>query len=225
MKKALLLFTSLLILCLPLLAQEPSELSTPLAKQFPAKELRLELRFSAELQRLYFQVHAIAEKAHVDESALVGFFLPKAAHIQAMQLNDMPVHFKIFRNLTFSPPLEDEGVLADDSPARYFVIPMDDYAQFPDQVELRLDYYLDMPAFEANPFGQEYTSISPEQFWYPRNLSQGTEISLKLITTPALRLCLGDALIPCKDHDYRREHTAKFTDNPDKPLSLTITKD
>ena len=82
MRKALLLFTSLLILCLPLLAQEQRELSTPLAKQFPAKELNLELRFSAELQRLYFQVNAIADKASVDESALVGFFLPKAARWQ-----------------------------------------------------------------------------------------------------------------------------------------------
>lgn len=45
MRKALLLFTSLLILCLPLLAQEQRELSTPLAKQFPAKELNLSFAF------------------------------------------------------------------------------------------------------------------------------------------------------------------------------------
>lgn len=225
MRKALLLFTSLLILCLPLLAQEQRELSTPLAKQFPAKELNLELRFSAELQRLYFQVNAIADKASVDESALVGFFLPEAARIQAMQIDNKPVRFRIYRNLTFSPPLEDEDILADDSPVRYCVIPMDNYSQFPDQVEIRIDYFLDMPAFEANAFGQECTSLSPEQFWYPRSLSQGTDISLKLITTPYFRLSLGEALIPCKDHDYRREHITKFKDNPNKPLSLTITKE
>ncbi|HPV14985.1 MAG TPA: hypothetical protein PL126_04990 [Candidatus Cloacimonadota bacterium] len=224
MKKSLLLFTALLILCLPLFAQEPSELSTPLAKQFPAKELNLELRFSAELQRLYFQVVAIADKADVDDLAHMGFFLPKAAHIQAMQINNKPTRFRIYSKLTFSPPLEDERILADDSPAQFCVVPLDDYPQFPEQIIVKINYYLDMP-FEANAFGQDCISLSPEEFWYPRNLSQGTDISFKLITIPQMRLSLGENLVPYEDHDFRREHVAKFTDNPAKPLSLRITKD
>ncbi|MGI6197978.1 MAG: hypothetical protein ACOYIS_02455 [Candidatus Cloacimonadaceae bacterium] len=225
MKKTLILLTSLLIMCLPLLAQELVEARTAVAKQFPTNVLNMELRFSTELQRLYFQLEAIANKADIDDLAHNGFFLPKTARIQGVWLNGKHIRLSYMPELTFNPPLEDESLLAADSPARFFILEIDDYPGLPEQVEVRINYYINMPPFKASTIGQQFTFLDPDCFWYPRNLSQGTNINFKLITTPRLRLSLGGSLVPYSDHDYKREHTANFTDDPAEPLSLRIIRD
>lgn len=225
MKKILILVTSLLIMCLPLLAQELIETPTAAAKLFPSKELDMELRFSTELQRLYFQVKATADKADIDDLAHNCFLMPKAARVQGVWLNGKRARFSFIPNLEFSPPLEDIDIMSEKSPARYYILEIGNYAELPDQVEVRIQYYVNMPAFKASTLGQKFTSLSFDQFWYPRQLSRGTDIKFKLTTTPTLRVSLGESLVPYSDQDYKRVHAADFTDDPEEPLNLRITRD
>lgn len=227
MRQTLLIAIGLLILCLPLLAQGQNQTPATWAKQFPAKELNLELRYSIELQRLYFQIDALADKADIDNFSLNGFFLPRAARIQGVWINNQPSRFLFVSKLiakNFNPPLEDEQLLADNAASRFHILMMNDFIQYPDQVRIRIQYYLNMPAFKANTLGQLYTALGSDLFWYPRNLSKATNINFKLITTPNLRLSLGDALVPFTDHDFKREHKANFKDDPQEPIGFRLTK-
>ncbi len=228
MKQTLFIILSLLIVCLPLLAQEQIATPPTWAKQFPASEMNLELRYSVEMQRLYFSLRASASKADIDNFSLNGFFLPSDARIQGLWINDQPSRFLFVSNLkpeNFNPPLEDDKLLAKNSTARYHILMMNDFLQYPDDVKVRVDYYLNMPAFKSNTLGQLYTVLGADSFWYPRNLSKQTKINFKLVTTPHLRLTLGDAMVPFTDMDYKREHKANFTDSPTEPLAFRLTKD
>lgn len=228
MRKIAILAFILLMICAAVYAQGEAPKQTVWAKVFPATEQNLDIRYSTELQRLYIQVDAKVQKSTIDNFALNGLFLPRNARVQGLWINGKSSKFLFVNNLkpeNFNPPLEKPELLDEKGPARYHIMMMNDFADYPDVVPVRIVYYIDMPPLEPNSLDQLFTMLSPETFWYPRYILGTTTVKLKLVTTTFIRLMLGDALVPSSDKDYQREHVAGFRDDPAKPLSFRLMKE
>lgn len=218
----------LLMACSAALAQEQVPKQTLWAKQFPATDLNLDVRYSTELKRLYIQVDTQVAKTAIDNFALNGFFLPRDARIVGLWINGKPSRILFVGKLqpgNFNPAITSADLLSDNSPARYHVMALNGYAEYPDMVKVNLSYYLDMPDFQPNSLNQMYTLLKPDKFWYPRNINVPTNVKIKVVTTTYMRLMLGDALVPFTDKDYMREHVASFRDDPAEPLSFRLTRE
>lgn len=228
MRKIAISMFVLLMVCAVGFAQEQPLKQTVWAKQFPTTDLTLDMRYSTELQRLYMQVDTHVEKSTIDNFALNGFFMPRNARLQGLWINGKSSRFMFVGNLkpeNFNPALEQPQMLEDSYPARYHMIPMNDFADYPDLVHIRILYYINVPNFQPNSLNQLYTVLEPDTFWYPRNIVSTTNVKMKVTTTTFIRLMLGDALVPYTDADFQREHIATFRDDPAKPLSFRLMKD
>jgi len=228
MRKIAIAMFVLLMICALGFAQEQPIKQTVWAKHFPATDLSLDMRYSTELQRLYIQVDTQVEKSTIDNFALNGFFMIRNARLQGLWINGKSSKFMFVNNLkpeNFNPALEQPQLLEPNSSARYHLIAMNDFADYPDLVHVRIHYYINVPDFQPNSLNQLYTVLEPDTFWYPRNLVSPTNVKMKVTTTTFIRLMLGDALVPYTDTDFQREHTATFRDDPAKPLSFRLMKD
>ncbi|MBW6514019.1 MAG: hypothetical protein K0B87_04615 [Candidatus Syntrophosphaera sp.] len=197
-------------------------------KLLEAEEYELDTFYSSELQRLYVQVDFDIPKSQLDPAYHYGVFLERDAQFQSTTISGQYGSHYLVSNLMpehFVPGLTKPELLNWDSPAIFYGLSLDNYDRMPEIVHFRLWYYLRIPPFKLDETQKLSTGLDANQFWYPRNISTGSKVKLKLTTIPYMTLLVGNAYAAHIDKQYSRIHSITFIETVEHPSSFRLVRD
>ncbi len=225
MRRTILIFALLLLASLLAAQESPAALRFKLLE---ANEYDLDMFYSTELRRLYMQIDFEIPKAQLDPSFYYGFFLHKDAQIQAITVSGKNEKLYWVTNMVaehFEPTLPQPELLVWNSPARFFGIHLDNFRDYDQRARFKIWYSIDLPTFELDGANKLSTGLDGREFWHPHNLNRQANIRLTLVTTPYMKLRLGNSFASSEDKQYSRTHKLSYIDSPTEPNGFWLIRD
>jgi len=225
MRRSFLLFAILLLASLLAAQESPAALRFKLLE---ANEYELDMFYSTELRRLYMQVDFEIPKSQLNPEFYHGIFLHKDAQIQAISVSGKPENLYWVTDLVaehFEPTLPQPELLVWNSPVRFFGIHLDHFAEYSSLTKFKIWYSIDLPTFELDGANKLSTGLDAREYWFPHNLYRDANVKLTLVTTPYMKLHLGNSVATSVDRQYSRTHTFTYTDSPLKPSGFRLIRD
>lgn len=216
----------LLLLAATLVAQADND--TIRFTLLDAAEYDLDMFYSTDLGRLFMQVDFDIPKSELNPKLYYGVFLEQHSYIQSVTVSGFYEGNYLVQNLDanhFEPVLPKPELLYADSPARFYGINLNHYADYPETAHFRIWYYTEVPAFTLNDRQQLSTGLRGDQFWYPRSLKRNNTVRLTLTTTPYLTLLVGNSYAAKTDEQYTRIHKETFIETAEQPVSFALIRD
>lgn len=151
-----------------------------------AEEYHLNLTISPGLGVIFAKLEFEITKSQLQTTDYYSFFLTKAAYIEKFRINGVNTPFNITSDLHpkhFVPDLCQPVLLDSCTTVTCYSIESKILAELPEKINFCLEYRLPLPEWKTHEDGREFIAFSGCNFWYPRNLSQSSELNLSVLTT------------------------------------------
>jgi len=212
----------LLVLAFCLMAEEADTPKINFALLNP-KEINLELRVYAPMQRVYITADFSVEKDSLPDAVYHSLFLTKDARIEYFLINDKfvpPVYSTKLVPEHFNPVFPYPEMLNEDSNLNCFSFYLPNYEG---KIKFTLRYSIPIPEWVKESDIRGYVTFSSAQNWYPRNLTGPCKFYARLISSTYYTMELGTQCT-IKEKDDIRITEGYFIDSPAEQSIFKIIK-
>ncbi len=189
-----------------------------------ALDYQLNLTTGTSIGRLYVGVEYLVNKNELLNTDYYSFFLNQNAYLEKVQLNGVETRYNVTTNLHpkhFIPELPQPELLDGSLPVNCYSFDAAIFENLPEQIRVSLEYWLPLPAYQTGLDGRESISLGTLPFFYPRNLSESSQINVNLITTFTHGV---DTAINTSDTGGIRNIQARIVDIPKEEINFYIHK-
>jgi hypothetical protein len=187
------------------------------------KEINLELRVYAPMQRVYITADFSVEKDSLPDAVYHSLFLTKDARIEYFLINDKfvpPVYSTKLVPEHFNPVFPYPEMLNEDSNLNCFSFYLPNYEG---KIKFTLRYSIPIPEWVKESDIRGYVTFSSAQNWYPRNLTGPCKVYARLISSTYYTMELGTQCT-IKEKDDIRITEGYFIDSPAEQSIFKIIK-
>jgi len=186
----------------------------------------LDLRISAEMQRMYVTAEFSVIPVLLRRADYYSFFLAKEARFQQTYINDKLQKPLITSQLVpehFEPVFPFPELLGDSTGVRCFSYDLENYKTSEEAIRFKFRYWLPLPQWQTDPSGVSYLDLSTDGFWFPRNLEAESRVNVRLISSVLYQL---DQVMDLQtsEIDGIRTSLGSLLDNPLLPQTLRILR-
>ena len=186
----------------------------------------LDLRVSAEMQRLYVTAEFSVIPVLLRKANYYSFFLSKEARIEQVLVNDKPQKPLITSLLVpehFDPVMPLPELLGDSTAVNCFSYDLDSYKTGEEAIRFKFRYWLPLPQWKTAAGGASYLDLPADSYWFPRNIEAESRAQIRMVSNTLYGLDLvSDAQV--SEVDGIRTSTGSLLDAPANPFILKIIR-
>lgn len=191
-----------------------------------ADTYNLDLRYSNELRKLYVVAEFTIKGSELSNTSLHSFFMSRDAHLDQLYINGKQCGTILANNLVpehFTPVLQYPELVDSLSTALCYTFNFNCIKLPESDINFKLVYWLQMPEWQKDTAGVEFTSLAADALWFPRNLAGGSTVNIELKTSARYTLQLDSECVYSEENGIRI-HQGSFQDGPGLNPVMKIIK-